>query len=164
MTLAKLDGNLLFFERFTVRIEASVSAIYSKLGSDRNSAATTIETTSESTSVDTQNGTDRNKQFDFTNMSIRERREVANQLFQSGQISLDEAGLLGMMGPLAHVDGRPLDDADLDIRGNAFNMLGDAIAFAKAHPSEKSGLASFESLLSKLNALQGNTRSINVQA
>jgi hypothetical protein len=147
-----------------VRIEPSVFAINSKFGIDRNSVATTIKSTSNSPSVDTSTVADRDKQFDFTNMSIRERRQVANQLFQAGEISLDEAGMLSFMGPLAHADGRMLDDADLDIRGNAFNMLNDAITFAKAHPSEKSDLEIFESLLSKLNALQGHKSSINIQA
>jgi hypothetical protein len=147
-----------------MRIESSISAIYSKFGTERHSTATTGKPTSNSPSLDTSTVADRDQQFDFTNMSIRERRQVANQLFQSGQISLDEAGVLGMMGPIAHLDGRPLDDSDLDIRGNAMTMLNDAIAFAKAHPNEKSGLAIFESLLSKLNALQGHASGINTQA
>lgn len=151
-----------------MNIASSTHVTYASLVSGRVAPTTATQSSPASsltaTALPVTSAADRGERYEFTNMSVRERREVANKLFQSGQLTLDEAGVLGSMGPIARVDGQPLDDAALDSRLNAFDALNNAITFAKTHPTEKSGQAIYESLLNKLQFLQGGTSRIDTHA
>ena len=102
------------------------------------------------------------KRYDFGNLTPTQIRETANELFRKGELSLDEAGMLGLS------TGTPLNSLDVstdNLPVNVLNVIQEAIGNLKARPlPDNTALPIYESLFSKLTALEGKPQGLNAYA
>ena len=102
------------------------------------------------------------KRYDFSNLTPTQVRETANELFRKGELSLDEAGMLGLS------TGTPLNSLDISADNhpvNVLNVIQEAIGNLRTRPlPDSTALPIYENLFLKLTELEGKPQVLNAYA
>jgi hypothetical protein len=108
--------------------------------------------------IDAIDGTNQTN-YDFTNSTQKEVRELSGNLFGSGKINLIEAGILNnSVGPLWSAVGGPsaVEGREVNVKFDVISSLKSQIETAKQY-SPASSVAVLEVLLAKVQSSQGNS-------
>ena len=102
------------------------------------------------------------ERIDFTNITPDRALDVANQLFRAGEISLDDALKVASAGRTS-VD--PNDNAAIANKpSNILARLESSIEFLKGQPDQAANVKSTETLLAKLQSLNGSLTKLDQYA
>jgi hypothetical protein len=155
---------------------SSVSIAYSALSNRSSTFASKTPSTSASDPSGAAPSQQQSVSYDFTAMPPADMRTIANDLWKSGKITLDELGKLtlfpakaernpdgtyGMLKPLASPDDAPAQQPY-----NYVNEIQQYIGYLKQNPaySSPNDVQPWQILLNKLTALQTAPNGVSVSA